>query len=149
MGKANLVITALDETKRYGTAARLDGFAVSGLKNNDQVSSVALTSAGAPPSALRGDYAIEGGAAQGSGLSNYNIDYVDGTLSVIDATSQPDATAIASATRAAHTPLARSPASEDVVGEGISVRDGGVALPDECGALDPMTGSCRQAPQQR
>ena len=41
-----------------------------------------LTSAGAPGSANVGDYAINGSGAAGSGLANYTITYVAGTMTV-------------------------------------------------------------------
>src|SRR5205814_3284206 len=52
------------------------------LKNGDTVTSVSLTSAGAPPTATVGSYHIVASAAVGSGLGNYSIVYHDGTLTV-------------------------------------------------------------------
>jgi hypothetical protein len=50
--------------------------------NGDTVTSVTLTSAGAPATAAAGTYAIVPSAAQGTGLTNYAISYVNGKLSV-------------------------------------------------------------------
>lgn len=80
---APLTITAKSLTKAYGQAAQL-GFTATGLKNNDSVASVTLTSAGADatvvPSAT--PYPITVSDATGTGLSNYTITYVDGALTV-------------------------------------------------------------------
>lgn len=141
--KAGLTITASDETKRYGAVARLDGYTASGLKNSDQVSSVTLSSAGAPADALRGRYRIEASAASGSGLSNYDIRYVDGTLSVIDAVSPADADAIASATRAAHAAGIREDVPVEASSAEADIRGGGVALPPRCEALDGEGARCK------
>src|SRR5205823_10520139 len=52
------------------------------LKNSDSVTSVSLTSTGAPGTATVGGYAIVPSAALGSGLGNYIISYHDGSLTV-------------------------------------------------------------------
>nr|WP_321462465.1 MBG domain-containing protein [uncultured Cohaesibacter sp.] len=79
---ASLIITASDATKTYGAAANLSGYSVSGLFNNDEVTSVSLSSYGADASANVGSYAIAASSASGTGLSNYTITYNAGTLSV-------------------------------------------------------------------
>ncbi len=81
---AALTITANDESKCPGFALTLSGtaFTSSGLVNGDAVSSVTLTSSGAAASAPIGTYPIVPSAAVGTGLSNYNITYVNGTLTV-------------------------------------------------------------------
>ncbi len=53
-----------------------------GLRNNDAVSSVALGSNGSAATANVGDYTITASNADGTGLSNYDITYVDGVLSI-------------------------------------------------------------------
>jgi hypothetical protein len=87
---ASLVITAGDATKAFGSAFDLGSvdFTAVGLVNGDSVDFVDFASAGAEPSALEGDYAIVASNATGTGLvsgtvSNYDITYVDGTLSVV------------------------------------------------------------------
>ena len=82
---APLTITATDEIKICGTAFTFYGteFTPSGLINGDKVTSVTLSSAGALSSAPVGTYAIVPSAAVGTGLSNYTIIYVNGTMTVI------------------------------------------------------------------
>jgi hypothetical protein len=86
---APLTVTAQDRSKVYGQTAFFAGteFTTSGLQGGDTVSFVTLTSAGAPAAATvaGGPYAITPSAAIGSGLSNYTITYVDGTLTVLRA----------------------------------------------------------------
>ena len=57
---------------------------VSGLVNSDTVDSITLTSAGAAATATvaGSPYAIIPSAAVGTGLGNYNISYVNGSLTV-------------------------------------------------------------------
>ncbi|HTK20660.1 MAG TPA: MBG domain-containing protein [Mucilaginibacter sp.] len=93
---APLTITAKDQTKVYGTVFTFAGteFTPSTLYNSDQVTSVTLTSTGAPSSApvTATPYSIVPSAAQGTGLSNYNITYKNGSLTV---TPYSDCTAYA------------------------------------------------------
>jgi hypothetical protein len=79
-----LAITAASLSKTYGATFTFAGteFTTSGLTNGDAVASVTLTSAGAPASASVGGYSIVPSAALGTGLGNYSITYVDGTLTV-------------------------------------------------------------------
>ncbi len=81
---AALTITATNETKNYGQTLSFapTAFTTSGLLNGDAVTSVTFTSAGASASAAAGAYPILCSAAVGSGLSNYTITYVSGTLTV-------------------------------------------------------------------
>ena len=85
--KAPLTITARDQTKEYGEAFAFAGteFDVTGtLKNSDAVTSATLASEGAAataPHAAAG-YPITVSGAVGTGLSNYEITYVPGTLTV-------------------------------------------------------------------
>ncbi|MFH0876881.1 MAG: MBG domain-containing protein [Candidatus Omnitrophota bacterium] len=81
---ASLTITADDDGKVYGDTYAFAGteFTVNGLKNADSVTSVTLNSAGAPAGAGIGTYDIVPSAAVGSGLGNYSISYVNGTLTV-------------------------------------------------------------------
>jgi len=84
--KAALTITADSTSKTYGQTLTFAGteFTASGLVNGDTVSSVTLTSAGAAASAgvAGSPYAIMASAAVGSGLDNYTVSYVNGSLTV-------------------------------------------------------------------
>ncbi|WP_312369824.1 MBG domain-containing protein, partial [Stenotrophomonas sp.] len=82
IGKAGLTITANNGGKTYGQTSGLAGFSSSGLVNGDSVSSVDLGSTGSAAAATVGDYTISASNADGTGLSNYDITYVDGTLSI-------------------------------------------------------------------
>ncbi|MEN5205036.1 YDG domain-containing protein [Stenotrophomonas sp. TWI700] len=82
IGKAGLTITANSGSKTYGQSGGLAGYSVDGLLNSDAVSSVALDSNGASATANVGGYVITASNADGTGLSNYNITYVDGVLSI-------------------------------------------------------------------
>jgi len=79
---AALTVTAADASKTYGQTATLSGYSVSGLVSGDSVSSVTLTSDGAAATASAGSYAITASGATGSGLDNYTITYLPGTLTV-------------------------------------------------------------------
>ena len=83
---ASLTITANNDTKTYGTLKTFGGtaFVQSGLvtANGDSITSVSETSSGAPVSATVGGYSIVASAATGSGLTNYTISYVNGSLTV-------------------------------------------------------------------
>ena len=81
-----LTITAVDQSKTYGDAFTFLGteFTPDGLVNSDTVTSVTLTSDGAPAAATvaGSPYAIVASAAIGTGLENYDIAYVDGNFTV-------------------------------------------------------------------
>jgi len=79
-----LTITANDTNKVYGETIVFTGSELTseGLTNADVVSSVSLSSAGAGAAAEVGVYAITATNAVGSGLGNYAISYVPGTLTV-------------------------------------------------------------------
>jgi hypothetical protein len=81
---AALTITALDASKTQGSTLTFAGteFSVAGLTNGDAVSSVTLASTGAAAGAAAGTYPITVTNAVGTGLSNYSIAYVSGTLTV-------------------------------------------------------------------
>jgi hypothetical protein len=85
-----LTITANSRTKTYGETVSFAGteFASSGLVNGDTIASVTLNSAGAVATAGVGasPYNIVPSAAAGTGLGNYTIGYVNGTLTVNPAT---------------------------------------------------------------
>ncbi|PYU05528.1 MAG: hypothetical protein DMG33_10600, partial [Acidobacteria bacterium] len=82
----DLTITANSTSKNYGDTVTFAGteFTTSGLKNSDTVTSVTLTSAGAAATATVGGspYSIVPSAAVGTGLANYNLKYVNSTLTV-------------------------------------------------------------------
>ena len=88
--EASLTITADDASKNYGDTLSFAGteFSARVLVGSDTVSSVTLTSDGVPASADLGNYDIVPSAALGSGLANYAINYVNGTLSVVDPSQQ-------------------------------------------------------------
>ena len=79
-----LTVRASNGTHVYGNALSLAGteFSTTGLVNSDSVASVSLASTGASGTANVGSYAITGSSATGSGLSNYSVSYLDGSLSV-------------------------------------------------------------------
>ena len=81
---AALTITANNDSKTYGTLKTFGGtaFTESGLVNSDTITSVTETSNGAGLTATVGTYPITSSAATGTGLSNYAIGYVNGTLTV-------------------------------------------------------------------
>ncbi|WP_454181706.1 MBG domain-containing protein [Parvibaculum sp. MBR-TMA-1.3b-4.2] len=81
---ATLTITADDEEKNTGQSIVLSGYRVNGLVSGDTVTGVMLASSGTDANAPVGSYAIVVSNATGSGLSNYDIHYVDGTLTVRD-----------------------------------------------------------------
>jgi filamentous hemagglutinin family protein len=146
VGKAGLTITASDEAKRFGETARLDGYSVAGLVNGDVVSSVSLTSEGAAADAARGDYVIDVVGAGGTGLSNYDIVYVDGVLKVEDAVSASDARRIASVARAATVlaaPVEMLTESEEALDAAIPP----MTLPDKCEGLSSRGCDTQQGAQ--
>ncbi|HET9527213.1 MAG TPA: MBG domain-containing protein [Pyrinomonadaceae bacterium] len=87
---AALTITASNKTKTYGDAVVFDetspstDFSVVGLVNTDTVDSITLTSTGAAATATvaGSPYSIAPSNAAGTGLANYSISYVNGTLTV-------------------------------------------------------------------
>ena len=79
--------------------------------NGDTVDSATITSAGAPAAAAPGTYPIDISAAVGTGLANYAITYVPGTMTVGntpptvgDATVSTDATVAVSGSVAVNDP---------------------------------------------
>jgi len=86
VNKAALTVTAKNATKTYGATQTFSGneFTVTGLLNSDSVTAVTLTSSGAAATAAvaGSPYSTVPSAAQGGGLSNYTITYVNGTLTV-------------------------------------------------------------------
>jgi gliding motility-associated-like protein len=84
VGKKTLTITANDDSKTYGETYTFAGteFITEGLEDGDEVTSATLTSTGAPATAGVNDYDILISEAEGAGLSNYEITYVKGTLTV-------------------------------------------------------------------
>ena len=83
-----LTITANSGSKTYGDTVTFAGteFTAVGLRAGDSVDSVTMNSPGSGAAAATGSYSILPGAALGSGLGNYTIIYVDGTLTVTKAT---------------------------------------------------------------
>ncbi len=99
---APLTITADSMTKTYGQTVTFAGtaFTTSGLVNSDTVASVSVSSTGAAANAAvaGSPYAIVASGAIGSGLGNYTISYVNGSLTVNPAitaiTTTPSATTV-------------------------------------------------------
>ena len=85
IGQASLTITATSESKTYGHTASL-AYTENGLVNSDTITSVTETSAGAASTAPVGSDPIDISNAVGTGLSNYTVTYVNGTLTVTPAT---------------------------------------------------------------
>jgi hypothetical protein len=85
-----LTVTANNASKTYGQTVTFAGteFTTAGLVNGNTVTSVTLTSSGAVATAgVSGSpYSIVPSAAVGTGLSNYTISYVNGSLTVTMAT---------------------------------------------------------------
>jgi hypothetical protein len=81
---APLTVTAKNIAKVYQTLYTFDGteFTATGLVNADTVTSVTLSSTGAPASAAFGLYDILISNAVGTGLTNYTITYQKGTMTV-------------------------------------------------------------------
>ena len=81
-----MTITANNDSKTYGTLKTFaaSAFTQSGLVtvNGDTITGVIETSTGAPVIAQVGTYPIVPGAATGNRLSNYIVNYVNGTLTV-------------------------------------------------------------------
>jgi hypothetical protein len=80
-----LIITATDQIKLCGDSLSLGttAFSAAGLEGTDTVTAVSLSSTAAGV----GTYAIVPGNAVGTGLSNYNITYLNGSLTVQDLTA--------------------------------------------------------------
>ncbi len=79
-----LNITVNDATKTYGTDLVFNGteFTVTGLINADTVTSLTITSNGAPATAqvANGPFAINGSNPVGTGLGNYTLNIIPGQL---------------------------------------------------------------------
>lgn len=83
---ASLTIAAKDQSSVYGDAINLGNtaFTTSGLKNGDTVNTVGLNTVATQQSNI-GAYGIAASGAQGSGLSNYSINYINGTIQITPA----------------------------------------------------------------
>jgi prolyl-tRNA editing enzyme YbaK/EbsC (Cys-tRNA(Pro) deacylase) len=81
---ATLSLTAGNQGKTYGATLALGttNFLASGLMGGDTVTGVTLASSGSDATALAGTYSIVPSAAAGTGLSNYNLAYNNGILTV-------------------------------------------------------------------
>ncbi len=82
--KAALTITAKSSNKIYGDVVTFAGveFTTSGLINDDAVNTVTLTSAGTVATAVVSPYSIVPSNPVGTGVGNYAINYINGTLTV-------------------------------------------------------------------
>jgi mucin-19 len=87
---ATLTITANNDSKTYGTLKTFSStaFKETGLltTNGDIITAVTESSTGVAAAATVGTYKIVPSAATGTGLGNYTISYVNGTLAVNPAT---------------------------------------------------------------
>jgi filamentous hemagglutinin family protein len=79
-----LTVTIHDMDKTQGALLVFTGmdFSASGLVNGDTVRVVNMTSTGAAAAAAQGRYATVGSAARGTGLGNYTLVFVNGSLTV-------------------------------------------------------------------
>ena len=86
---ATATITAKNQTKEFGTVFTFTGneFTSSGLLNGDSVTGATIASDGAVSSAAPTTYPITISGATGTGLGNYTIGYVAGTMTVKDSTA--------------------------------------------------------------
>jgi len=84
INKAPLTIAASNRAKCFGQTVTFLGteFTHSALVSGDAVTGVTLTSLGSVSGAAVNTYPIVASNATGTGLLNYNIGYVDGTLTV-------------------------------------------------------------------
>jgi hypothetical protein len=84
VGLANLTVRANDTGKAYGDPLTFAGneFTAIGLYNSDSVTNASLASDGAAAGAAVGNYTISISNASGTGLTNYTLAYVNGTLAV-------------------------------------------------------------------
>jgi hypothetical protein len=91
INQADLTITANNDTKVYGTLKTFSStaFTEKGLFSRDSIAGVTEASSGAAPGAAVGTYDIVPSAATGTGLSNYKIHYVNGTLTVFPPITVP------------------------------------------------------------
>jgi MBG domain (YGX type) len=91
IARAALTITANDDTKVYGTLKTFGStaFTQTGLVAGDAITGVTETSTGAAVAAAVGTYPIGPSAATGTGLGNYDITYVNGTLTVVPPVTVP------------------------------------------------------------
>ncbi len=84
--QANLTITANNTSTQYGLGTTLGttAFSSSGLQNSETIGSVVLASSGTANTTNVGSYEITPASASGGNFtaSNYNISYVNGTLSI-------------------------------------------------------------------
>ncbi len=84
ISKASLTVTAKPITKAFNTDFTFLGteFTTSTIYHGDFVANAVLDSAGSPASAAVNTYPILISNAQGTGISNYNLSYVNGTMTV-------------------------------------------------------------------
>ena len=84
---ATLSLTANSTNKLYGSPLVFAGteYTVAGLTNSDTIASATLSSAGTNATATIGNYPIAITNASGSGLTNYSLTYIAGTLTVTKA----------------------------------------------------------------
>ena len=99
--QAPLTVVAASTTKVEGSVVNFTGseFTASGLLGSDRVTSVVLSSAGAGGAAISAasPYSIVASGAAGVGLTNYQIAYVNGVLTVTPAPIPTVTTAVVTA----------------------------------------------------
>jgi len=131
-----LSITANSRSKTYGATVTFAGteFSAVGLVNGDTVTGVTLTCTGAGAGATVGTYVIVPSAAVGTGLGNYSISYVNGSLTVKAPIAVPAAwSATTSGTNHLYSVWGSSPSDVFAVG------NSGVILHFDGSSLSSMT----------
>ncbi len=144
VGKKQLTIIANSDTKFCGQTYVFDGseFTTAGLVNNDVVTSATITSDGAPAIASQDDspYVINISNAVGTGLENYNITYIPGSLTILGITIDASASSTPVNINATSVTLSAtvSPAEEGVLvnfyldedweGDGVTDENGTATL---------------------
>jgi filamentous hemagglutinin family protein len=78
IGKANLTITGTTQTKTYSGGAQTNSFSAAGLLGSDSVTGVSGLATGTGV----GSYSDTLSGAIGTGLGNYNISYVNGSMAI-------------------------------------------------------------------
>ncbi|WP_300042724.1 GLUG motif-containing protein, partial [uncultured Paracoccus sp.] len=136
---APLTIRANDQEKDFGDSFLFGGdeFTPSGLLYDDSVASVDLGSGGAGAGAAVGEYAIAASDAEGSGLSNYDITYVPGTMTVTAEPEPPTETPVTdSIPRPNQIPGLTLPNPPDTIDDGTTT-----TTTDPTGATSGTTGA--------
>jgi hypothetical protein len=98
------------------------------LVNTDTVASVTLTCAGIDSAAAPGAYDISPSAATGTGLSNYDITYANGTLTVAKAIAIWDVTSSPTPSTRGHLVTLTATVTNTAATGTVTFKDGGVTI---------------------